>query len=367
MRVAFVSPFLFRFLRGVERFTVDLANSLAERGVEVHLITWRERKDWPWCDLQPGAHLHALRLPRYFRSNWAGILYAPLLVWLRPEVVNLFFTWHGEEIAFRLLPKWGFALNLNLHYPAEQVPHRYHLLRRSRITSSATHIIAVSNYVAEGAMRWLGRRPTVIQNGVDLTTFSPAENKPIARQQLGIPDNTLVLTTVAALERRKGIHKVLEGLSQVVQEFPNMIYLVAGDGAERKNLTEQCGSLGLAKHVRFLGSVTDIVCVYQAADIFVFLSKGEASPLALLEAMACGLPVIAIREKPLDEFAAPLGTQFVDNADSDAVAQSILQLARNPLMLSTMGRESREHAEKHFDWEYVVDRYLCLFTEEVAK
>jgi glycosyltransferase involved in cell wall biosynthesis len=367
MRVAFVSPFLFRFLRGIERFTVDLVNSLAKRGVEVHLLTWWENRPWPWGDLQSGVFLHPLRLPRYFRALWAGPAYALMLARLRPDVINLFFTWHGEEIAFRLLPRWSRCTNLILHYPSKQVPHRYETLRQSRIARTATRIVAVSSYVADGVRDWLGRLSVIIPSGVDMRRFRPPDGKDGARESLGISIDAPVLATVAALEERKGVHRVLMALPQVIQEFPDLVYLVAGDGPEKGRLTEQIRALGLEGHVRLLGAVADPLPVYHAADVFMFLSKGEASPLALLEAMACGLPVIAARRRPLEEFAAPSGTVFVEDEDSGRVTQAVLQLTHNPLMLSAMGQKSREHAEKHFDWECIAGRYLRLFTEEVAQ
>jgi len=365
MRVAFLSPFLFRYLRGIERFTVDLANALAKQGVKVHLLTWWENRPWAWGNLQQGVFLHPLPLPRYFRALWAGPAYALMLARLRPDVVNLFFTWHGEEIAIRLLSHQSFCLNLNLHYPAEQVPHRYQILQSSRIVRLATRIIAVSNYVADGAREWLGRSVIVIHNGVDLAKFHPAPNKATAREQLGIPTNAPVLATVTALERRKGVHKVLMALPQVIQEFPGLVYLVAGDGPEKGRLMDLVKTLGLETHVYFLGAVTDPLPVYQAADVFMFLSKGEASPLALLEAMACGLPVIAAQRRPLEEFAAPLGTIFVNDTEPKQVAQAILELLHNPRQRTVMGQKNRQHTEEHFGWDVIAKRYLQLFKEEL--
>jgi glycosyltransferase involved in cell wall biosynthesis len=360
-----VSPFLFRFVRGIERFTVELANALAKRGAEIHLLTWRQNRSWPWGDLQPGVFLHALPLPRYFRALWAGPVYALVLARLRPDIINLFFTWHGEENAMRLLP-FSTCLNLILHYPADQVPHRYCQLQQSRIPKVATRIVAVSTYVADGVHEWLDRSVVIIPSGVDLDRFRPPDEKARARKSLEISIESPVLATVAALEQRKGVHKALMALPQVIQEFPDLVYLVAGDGPERESLAKQVKALDLENHVRFLGAVADPLPVYHAADVFVFLSKGEASPLALLEAMACGLPVIAARRRPLEEFAAPFGTVFVNDTDTGQITQTISQLLQDPGQLTAMGRESRQHAEMDFGWDAIATRYLELFHEEVS-
>lgn len=361
LRIAFLSPFLFRYLRGIERFTVELANQLATRGAEIHLITWRGNQSWPWGELKPNITLHALRLPRYFTAFWAGVTYPILLQKLRLDVVNLFFTWHGEELAFRLNPFLKSSVVLNLHYPAEQVPHRYQMLQKSRIPKIAKQIVAVSHYVAEGARKWLGRSPLVIYNGVNLNQFFPATTKIEARKKLNIPNEALVLTTTAALEERKGISKVLAALPKVIQNAPNLIYLVAGDGPEREKLLEQTKIFGLQKHARFLGAVRDLTPLYHATDLFMFLSTGEAFGLALLEAMACGLPIIAAKRPPLEEFASPEGALFVDDTNANHVAQAISELISNPAKRARMGRENRKYVEKDFAWDRVAEKYLELY------
>lgn len=364
MRVAFISPFLFRCLRGIERFTVSLANALAEKGVEVHLITWREKSSWPWGNTHERVSVHALPLPRYFRPFWAGLAYVPLLLQLRADIVFLFFTWHGEEIAFRLIPTASWKTILALHYPAEEVPYRYSTLQRSVIPKIANQIVASSHYVADGVRQWLGRSPAMIHNGVDLNRFHPTDSKTDAKKKLNLPAESLVLTTVAVFEERKGVGKVLAALPQVIQNFKNVTYLVAGDGPEKEKLLAQTNALGLEKHVRFLGTVRDSLPLYHATDLFVFLSRGEASPLALLEAMACGLPLIAAQRPPLEEYASRAGTTFVDDNDPIQIAQAILELASDSARRAQMGQTNRQRVEQNFGWDVVAEQYLKLFESD---
>jgi len=151
----------------------------------------------------------------------------------------------------------------------------------------------------------------------------------------------------------------------VVKEHPDLVYLVAGDGPERESLRSIAHELGIMRHVKFMGALADPRPIYHAADAFIFLSKGEASPLALLEAMASGLPVIVAQEPPLDELAAPGGAIFVDRNNRAEVAQTILKLLADSHMRLTMGQINRHYVEAHFGWERIARCYLDLFEEEL--
>ena len=363
MKIAILSPFLFRYLRGVERFTVDLSNSMGRLGAEVHVLTWKWNEPWAWGELEPNVFLHPIRLPRYYQSLWAGFAYTYWLAKIQPDFVMINFLWHGEKLALRLLPNFIRKTFYVLHYPAEQVPHRYKQIRESNLIQKGLKLISISQYVADGVEEWLGDSYAVIPNGVNVERFSPTDDNVKQRESLGIPQDDFVLLTVAALEKRKGIHKVLSALPEVVSQVPNFLYLVVGTGSEHEKIQQQASELGLEANVRLPGNVSDPLPIYQVADIFVFLSRGEASPLAPLEAMACGLPMIAAQRRPLDEICAPLGTYFVDDTNTDQIVASILELYSDSQKRAFMGRESRNHVEEHYAWGQIAERYMHLFVE----
>ncbi|QBQ56502.1 glycosyltransferase [Nitrosococcus wardiae] len=137
----------------------------------------------------------------------------------------------------------------------------------------------------------------VVPNGVDTGKFAPI-SKEKARQKLGLPLQAPVLVTVGALVERKGFHRVIELMPQLRQEFPELIYLVVGgsspEGDWRKKLQQQAEALGLQERVRFLGqfSPEELKVPLSAADVFVLATRNEGWANVLLEAMACGLPVV---------------------------------------------------------------------------
>ena len=163
----------------------------------------------------------------------------------------------------------------------------------------ATQVFAVSQSLRRTALA-LGITPEkvrVVGNGVDLQKFKPMP-KSQARQALGLPEGVPVLVTVGGLVERKGFHRVIELLPALRERFPGMVYLVVGgaspEGDMSETLQRQVAELGLAGAVCFLGPLPPerIREPLSAADVFVLATRNEGWANVLLEAMACGLPVV---------------------------------------------------------------------------
>ncbi len=363
MRIAIISPFLWRYSRGIERYSVDLGNALAEQGHQVYLLTRKDGGEWRWGRLNSQVHLYNIALPRYFQSFFSTIQYCMILRKMKPDIAIVNFTWHGEETAYRLGAFRNAGVYLVLHYPASQVPHRYDMLIKSRLRKSAT-LIGVSNLVLEDAQQYFQQSVVVIANGTDIHRFRPAvnmEERDKLRDEYGIPRDCLVFLTVAAFEERKNIHLALNSMPAVIKKWPKAIYLIAGDGPKRESLIEQVDKLGLTKNVRFLGAVKAIEQVYRLSDLFLFLSTGEASPLALLEAMASGLPVVAARKPPLTEFSAAGGIQYVNERNNKEIENAIIASCENGYRQKA-GADNRRYAETFHGWKQTAQKYASIFS-----
>lgn len=172
------------------------------------------------------------------------------------------------------------------------------LLRQALM--GATRVFAVSESLRKIALA-LGIAPDrvrVVGNGVDLQKFAPMP-KAEARGQLGLPLDAPVLITVGALVERKGFHRVIELLPALRDRHPGLLYLVIGgaspEGDMSDALHEQVNRLGLGDAVRFLGPLPpeQLRRPLSAADVFVLATRNEGWANVLLEAMACGLSVVA--------------------------------------------------------------------------
>lgn len=141
-------------------------------------------------------------------------------------------------------------------------------------------------------------RFTVVGNGVDASVFAPVPRS-AARAALGLADDATVLITVGALVERKGFHRVIALLPRLRARHPKLVYLVVGgaspEGDWSVRLRRQVEEAGLADCVRFLGpkAPTELAVPLSASDVFTLPSSNEGWANVILEAMACGLPVVA--------------------------------------------------------------------------
>ncbi len=164
----------------------------------------------------------------------------------------------------------------------------------------ASRVFSVSESLRQVALA-LGIAPghvRVVGNGVDLQRFSPLPQSE-ARLALNLPPGAPVLITVGALVERKGFHRVIELLPALRRCFPDLIYLVVGgsspEGDWSARLKEQVRELGMGDAVRFLGPVApdELRVPLSAASVFVLATRNEGWANVLLEAMGCGIPVVA--------------------------------------------------------------------------
>lgn len=356
LKVAFISPFLFRYARGIERYTFNLANELARRDVETHLLTWNWRPALQIDELDERVRVWRLPTSRYFAAQAIVPFYAWHLLKQRFDFVWIAFAGYGEAEALMLARPKRFGMVF--HYPLAQVPHRYLEFQRYGLAKRATKIASVSEYVAEGVKEFFGRESEVIHHGVDAERFKPdREERRAKREELSVGDAPL-LVTAAALEERKGIQWVIRAFPKILERFPKAIYVVLGGGGYRAALEQLSADLGVQSQVRFLGEQQDVTPFYQAADVSLILARGEASSFAALESLACEVPVIASRRPPFSELINSEYGMLVDEEDSQAVAAAVEQILGNVELGRAMGERGRVAVEGRFTWSRAADEYI---------
>ncbi len=251
---------------------------------------------------------HFLSLPGAFR-HWDGRLMAmsmlPLLRRLRQDpgfdLIDAHFA-YPDGYAASLLSRWlGVPYTLTLR--GTEVPHARNPRLRPRLAaamSGAARVIGVSDSLRRLAVS-LGvpeERTTVVGNGVDTGLFYPVDRAE-ARRRFGLPENARVLVTVGGLVERKGFHRVIACLPELLARHADLHYLVVGgpcrEGDMSEALKRQAAQLGLAERVHFLGALppAELKWPLSAADVFVLSTRNEGWANVILEAMACGLPVVA--------------------------------------------------------------------------
>ena len=170
----------------------------------------------------------------------------------------------------------------------------------SRSLKRVDALISVSQVTQDRFLAWAAIRPTtaaVIPNCVDATRFTPGPRNASLLAKYALAGRTVLLTVgrLSASERYKGVDEVLEVLPQLARRVPSVSYLVVGDGDDRSRLELKASELGVRERVVFAGHVPepDKVDHFRLADAFVMPGRGEGFGIVYLEALACGVPVVA--------------------------------------------------------------------------
>lgn len=199
----------------------------------------------------------------------------------------------------------------------------------------------------------------VLWMGVDTRHFKPAD-RPARRA-----DDPLRLLTVARLHVNKGHRFALRALKRLKDRGLAARYTIVGDGPDRGAIEQEVAALGLTDSVELVGtrSESEVLGLLQQSDALLLTSigMGEAAPVAVMEAMACGLPVVcSIIGGTRDMVRHGHDGYLVEQEDVDAIAQSIGRLIEDPDLAKRMGREARARAEQVFDCDALAGRLLRL-------
>lgn len=217
-----------------------------------------------------------------------------------------------------------------------------------------------------------------IPNGVDVERFAPVdgEEKAHARREafesLGWPPDALVALFVGVIEPRKGVDLLAAAWPAVVGRVPGARLLLVGprDGARAETAARFEGALraaGVAETAAMMGFTEEPELYYRAADVFVFPSRGEGLPNALIEAHAAGLPSVAAEIKGVtDDVIEDGGTGFVvPQEDSGALARALFTLMEDEVLRAKIGRDARRRAVERFAMDAVVRQYADLYARIV--
>ncbi|MCL0096021.1 glycosyltransferase family 4 protein [Thermodesulfovibrionales bacterium] len=223
--------------------------------------------------------------------------------------------------------------------------------------------VAVSEEVKEAARQALHipeKRIRTIYNGVNLRNFQVKN-----RFKVG---NSPMIIQVGRFYKEKG-HLISLKALQVIKRFhPEARLVLVGDGPQRLFIEDEVKRLGLTESVDFLGVRDDVSLLLQRADVYWMPSEWEGLPIAALEAMACGLPVIAssvggLREVVLDEETGYL----VPKGSFEQFAEKTLQILADSNLARQMGLAGRQRVEQFFSIEKTADSYLTAYNDLIRR
>lgn len=270
------------------------------------------------------------------------------------------------------------------------VPHRVHgehgwevgdprgLSPRSlRIRRACRPVIHRYVPMSQDIARWLERdvgvpadRIRQLYSGVDVERFGPGGPRATdaARAEEGAgAGRGPTLGTIGRLDPVKNQEVLLEAFARLRQRHAGLRLVIVGDGPLRGHLQSRAQSLGVAGDVTFTGSRTDTPELLRSFDVFVLPSVNEGISNTILEAMACGVPVVAsgVGGNPELVVDGVCGSLY-DPADPQALQQAILPYLGDPALRERQGRAARERVVQNFSLDSMVGRYLALYDELLA-
>jgi phosphatidyl-myo-inositol dimannoside synthase len=255
--------------------------------------------------------------------------------------------------AFAARPLPNVPLGLIVH--GIEAWHRTGRKVTDRLAGRIDFLVSVSAVTRSRFLSWsrAGDVPTfILPNTIDTGHFTPGPADPALVQRWGLTGRRVLLTLarLEARERYKGIDEILDVLPSLTAECPDLVYVIAGDGSDRPRLEAKAASLGLTDRVVFTGYVPESEKrdLYRAAHVFAMPGHGEGFGIVFLEAMACGIPVVASmmdgsREAVRD---GALGL-VVDPTDPAAVRAGIIAALKMPRGIVPEGL--REFDLAHFN------------------
>jgi glycosyltransferase involved in cell wall biosynthesis len=235
------------------------------------------------------------------------------------------------------------------------------LLRILSILADA--VTAVAEPVTEFLHSKVGiplQKLRTIPNGVDVGRFSTA--RPIDRASLGWEDGDVVVGCIARLEPEKGHVILLEAFRQVHGRHPKAKLLLIGDGTERRYLEQMSSQFGLKDSVLFSGIRRDIPELLATCDMTVLASSHEGLPIAVLEAMAAGKPLVATRVGSVPKVVINGETGLLVRAgDANALAEALETLIKDQSERQRLGKNGFDLVRAHHSFDQTIAQYTTLY------
>ncbi|GGI46674.1 glycosyltransferase [Agromyces flavus] len=366
LHIVQISPAITRG-SGVEGVAFNLEREFLARGATVERFTaataGRHRSGRPKSAI--GMHLERAGNVVWFST--VGTMRARRFLAERPDAVSIC---HNDVLAGDVYVNHGLlqvAMRARGNYFWRMVRNPVHLFTaardRARYRGTAHRaVVALTEHEAELLVSTYGRvRPPirVIPNGVDTEVFRPAtpQERATARARVELADDLMLALFVGHEFERKGLPLAIEALRDA---HGVGLVVVGGTSPMIRQASELARRYGVADRVAFAGAHSDVVTFYHAADVFVLPSHYESSGLVFLEALACGLPVVATRVGFAPELVSDGENGYLVEGDPAVIGARLDELSRRDLVpWRALARSTAEH----HGWPAIADRYLDLLEE----
>ena len=356
----------------------ELGIALARRGHEIHFITYQQPfrlpaflprvffhevdvVRYPLFEYPPYDLALAVRMHEVVREHRLDVLHAHYAIphatsaWIAREMleddgtgVKIITTLHGTDItlvgqdpSFQRLTKFS--------------------IERSNGLTAVSHYLKQETYKAFGCTACAVE---VIHNFIDPAVYDRAAYRPLLREQ--VADGRAVVMHVSNFRPVKRVRDIVRIFAQVQREVPSVLVMV-GDGPERVLAEQEARTLGVHDVTHFLGRIDAVAPLLASADLFLLPSQSESFGLSALEALACGVPVVASRVGGLPEVVDDGVTGVLcDLGDVDAMAAASIRILRDRDRWQAMSAAAAADARARFSESDIVARYEAFYARTLG-
>jgi len=354
----------------------ELGIKLAERGHEIHFISYATpmRLD----KFQDNVYFHEVDIPHYplFEFHlYTLALTGKIIEVIKYENLDIIHAHYAIPHAIsgiltkNILKDTKIKLLTTLHgtdITLVGLEPAFHPLVKYSLEMS-DGITAVSNYLKNNTLQHfnINKDINVIYNFIDTEYYKRKENcrfkKSIA------PNDEKILVHTSNFRGVKRVKDTILILNEVIKTVPAKLVLI-GDGPERSDAEKLTRELGLNEHVKFLGKQTVIVDLLSAADVFLLPSQSESFGLSALEAMSCGVPVVASNIGGIPEVVIHGESGYVaELGDITRMAKYVKELLTNEKKWNLFSKNSRNIAEEKFNYKKIIPQYEKMYEELLNK
>ncbi len=357
-----------RSLGGGERHLADLACALVARGHEVYAALPPRSPLRDELDCLPAANVLTLRL----RNSLDLTSAMELARRVREHKIEIVHAHVARDYPLAALAVWRSR-------QTKLIITRHVLFRLNRVHAltfrHVRRVIAVSQAVERALIAqkiFPARKLTVIPNGIDFHRFDTSLqgfDREAFRRRMNIPRGSSLVGTVGEIKRQKGHEEYLRAAAIIAREHKDTHFIIAGadttsTGAHRAALDQLVNELGLTKRVHFTGWIDEVAPLMAALDVYVSASHTESFGLAIVEAMAAGLPVVATATEGAREIIEHEETGvIVPPGNPEALASAVLHLLRDKDQRARLGTLARAQARARFSLDRMVDETEQVYFE----
>lgn len=390
MKILIASDLYWPGINGVATFSRNLARGLAERGNEVMVVAPSQTgKKYSERD---GDYTIArtVSIP-FWPVNGSRVSVSPYLEVrkvvkeFKPDIIHTQTPLSVGLAALQVGARYGIPMVSTTHGMTENLtenipyltpvarPMTYLLKEYVRLIHRNISYMTLPTQSAIDMYRDTAQKVNfpveAVSNGIDLKRFVPKKVPSRFYERFGIPEDKRIVFYLGRLDAEKHLSVLVKAFAHVVRQRRDTHLLIVGAGNDADNLRELARNLDIVRSVTFTGRVSDedLPVLDRVGSVYCMTSPAELQCIAMLEAMASGLPVVSIDAGPLKELCQDGRNGYLTKVDDDQdMAQKILLILSDEEKRQAMGRESLAIARTH-DLTHTLDRYEQIYRQVIAK